>query len=97
MNRGKPEACFTFPLRSLRFEDHAFAGLAVHQHHQRRGELQVTDAAVLLDGRLRGEPFPIDEAFAGVGIDGEVANLEGGQVLEEVAALRRDDAKVAEA
>ena len=30
---------------------------------------------------------PVDETVAGVGVDGEVADVAGGEVLEEVAAL----------
>src|ERR1700751_3514900 len=42
------------------------------------------------------EPLPIHEAFACVWVDGEISNLKRGEVLEEVAALRGRDAKVAE-
>src|SRR5271157_2124682 len=84
-------------IHRFRLEDHALACLAVHHGDEWRWELQMPHAAVLLDGGLVGEPLPIHEAFAGVGVDGEVADLECGEVLEEVAALRRDHAKVAEA
>src|SRR5208283_2691718 len=83
--------------RAIRLEDHALARLSIHHGDEWRGESQVPHAAMLLDGGLVGEPLPIHEAFAGIGVDGEVADLEGGEVLEEVAALRRDYAKVAEA
>ena len=43
------------------------------------------------------QPLPIDKAIPGVWIHGEIANLKCGKVLEEVAALRRGDAKIAEA
>src|ERR1035437_7937440 len=78
------------------FKDHALAGLAVHHHHKWRRELQVADAALLLDYRLRSQPLPIDESLTGIGVDGEVANLKGGEVLEEMTALRRNHAQVAE-
>src|SRR5664280_2430872 len=78
---------------SIGFEDHTFAGLAVHHHHKWRRELQVADAAVLLDRRLFSQPLPIDEALACIGVDGEVANLKRGEVLEEVTALRRNHAQ----
>ena len=47
--------------------------------------------------RLMGEPVPIDRAFASVRVDGEISHLEGGEVLEEVAALRWSYAEIAEA
>src|SRR5579862_306150 len=88
------------------FEDYAFAGAAVHYYAQGGVEAEVADAsgffnagyfnAFFFDGGLRGQPVPVDEAFAGVGIDGEVSDLKGGEVLEEVRALRRSDAEVAE-
>ncbi len=59
-------------------------------------EAQVANAAVFLDGGLLSQPFPIDESLPGVGIHGEVADLKGGEVLEEVAALRGRDAEIAE-
>src|ERR1039458_7099607 len=81
---------------SVGFEDHALAGLAVHHHHKWRRELHVADAAVLLDRRLFSQPLPIDEALACIGVDGEVADLKGGEILEKMAALRRNHAQVAE-
>src|SRR5271157_551647 len=95
--RPRLSAHHHFSFSALRLEDHALACLAVHHGDEWRWELQMPHAAVLLDGGLVGEPLPIHEAFAGVGVDGEVADLECGEVLEEVAALRRDHAKVAEA
>src|SRR5580765_2972201 len=78
-------------------EDYALAVSAVHDHTQRFSELQVPDAALLFQRRLLGEPRPIDGTFAGVGIHGEVSDLEGGEVLEEMTALRRGDPEIVEA
>ena len=50
---------------------------------------------MLLDSRLFGEPLPIYEAFAGIGIHGEIPDLECGEILEEVATLGRNDPEVA--
>ena len=77
-------------------EDRSLAGAAVHYYSDRFRELQVADAALLFHGRLFGQPLPIDGAFAGIGIHGEVSDLEGGQILEEMAALRGSDAEIAE-
>ncbi len=41
------------------------------------------------------KPLPIDETFARIGIHREVADLKCGEVLEEVAALRRSHAEIA--
>ncbi len=51
------------------------------------GESQVADAAVFLDCRLCRQPLPIDEALTCIGIDGEIADLKGSEVLEKMAAL----------
>ena len=83
-------------LLAFGFDDHAATGLAVHQDEQRRFEAQVADASVGFKRGLRAQPRPIDEPLAGIAVDGEVADLEGDQVLEEVAALRGGDAQVAE-
>src|SRR5262245_12619298 len=86
------------PLRALAgLEDHPAVVAAVPPHLERRVEAQVADAAALARRRLRGEPVPSHEALALVGVHREVADLERGQVLEEVAALRRGHAEVAEA
>src|SRR5262249_56838028 len=68
---------------------------AVHRDHQRAAEAQVAQGAALRDGRLPSDPVPVDEAFPEVLVHGEVADLERGEVLEEVAALRRGHAEVA--
>lgn len=76
------------PALRFRLEDHSSAGFAVHDDGDGRIEAEMANAVgVFADGGVRGEPIPVDEAFTGVGVDGEVADLEGGQVLEEVAAL----------
>jgi hypothetical protein len=77
--RGQPNWSSADPgLRGIRFEDHPLAGPSIHDHGQRRVKAQMADAAVFLHRRRIRKPLPIDEAFAGVGIDGEVADLESG-------------------
>ena len=49
--------------------------------------MQVTHTAVFLDRWRSRQPLPIHEALAGIGIDCEIADLKGGKILEEVAAL----------
>ena len=56
----------------------------------------MADTALLFYGWLFGQPLPIYGAFAGVGIYGEVTDLKGSEILEEMAALRWGDAKIAE-
>src|SRR5262249_19144527 len=51
----------------------------------------------LSDRGLRREPSPVDKAFADIGIDGEVTDVERRQVLKEVRALRRLDLEALEA
>src|SRR6516225_3864030 len=53
-------------------------------------------ASLLFDSGLLGEPLPIKGSFAGVGIYREVSDLEGAQVLKEMASLRWRHPKVAE-
>lgn len=85
-----------FRLFRLGFQDDSRACTAVHHNYGRCREAQVAHAPNLLDGRLRCEPFPVYGTFASVRINGEVADLKSSEVLEEVAALRGRDAKVAE-
>src|SRR5579871_7004536 len=53
-------------------------------------------ASFFLGRRLLGKPLPIDGSFARVRVHGEVSDLECGQVLEKMAALRWSHAEVAE-
>ena len=46
---------------------------------------------------LLRQPLPIDEPVARLRVDREVADVERGEVLEEVGSLRRRDLEVAEA
>ena len=97
---GQPAGCrryIALRFRCFWLEDHALTGSAVHDYAKRGGKLQMADAALLFNRGLLGEPLPVDGAFAGVGVDGEVSDLERGQVLEEMAALRGRDAEVVEA
>src|SRR5208282_940163 len=79
-----------------RFEDNPVAGAAVHHDSNGFLELQVADAALLFYRRLFVQPPPIYSAFTGIGIHGEITYLEGGQVLEEMAALRGSHPEIAE-
>jgi len=81
----------------LRFENHAATCLSIHHRDGGAREANVAYATVFLHRWLRSEPFPINEAFARIGIHREVAYLEGCQVLEKMAALRRSDAQIAKA
>ena len=58
--------------------------------------MQVADTTLLFRGCLLHQPLPIDRAFAGVWIHRKVTDLKGGQILEEMAALRWGDSKIAE-
>src|ERR1022692_2552962 len=79
----------------LGLEDHAFAGLAVHEDRQWRRESQVAHAAMFLNCGLGRQPFPINEALAGIRVDGKVADLKRGEILKEMAALRRNHPEIA--
>jgi hypothetical protein len=48
----------------------------------------VSHAAVLGHGGLVGKPIPVDETFADLGVDHEVADATRGEVLEKVGSLR---------
>src|ERR1019366_1932632 len=83
-------------LARFRLEDDALAGAAVHDHADGIVEVKMTHAAVLAQRSLAAQPVPIDGAFAGVWIHGEVTDLKGSEILEEMAALRWGDAEIAE-
>src|SRR5208282_2565166 len=71
-------------------------GAAVHHDADRFRKLQMADTALLFHRRLFRQPLPVDGAFAGVWIHGEVTDLKGSEILKEMAALRWGDAKIAE-
>src|SRR6516162_7052637 len=77
-----------------RFEDHSSPGLSIHQHGDRLVEMQQAHAPLVLGAGLRGCPVTIDEAFARIRINSEVADAKSGEVLKEMAALGRRIAKV---
>src|SRR6266705_1313615 len=83
--------------RAARLVDQALVPLAVHLDHDGLFEAEVANEATLALGRLGLDPVPVDEALAVVGVDREVADLERGQVLEEMAALRGRDPEILEA
>ena len=75
----------------LRPEYHSLFLAAVYLDDQRYIETDVADMFCLLDGRQLVEyVLPVD-AIASESIDGEIADSERGEVLEEVRALRRVD------
>src|SRR5580692_717348 len=85
-----------FLWQCLRFEDDALTLPAVHHHSHRRIKVQVTDASVFVHRRLVVQPLPIHRAFAGIGIHGEVTNLECREILKKMTALGGRYAKIVE-
>src|SRR6185295_10530287 len=81
---------------STRLVDDSLVATPIHLHHQRLIEAQLAYQTALVGSRLPGQPLPVHEPLADVGIDGEITDLERREVLEEVAALRRRDTKVTE-
>src|SRR5262245_46820462 len=79
-----------------RLQDEPAAALAVHLDDERRLEAYVAHETGVLDGGMRGQPLPVDEAVPLLGIDREVADVQRRQVLEEMRPLRRDDVQVLE-
>src|ERR1700741_2139250 len=91
-----PAARLALRCKSFRLEDHALARSAVHDYAKRGRKLQMAHAALFLDCGLRAEPLPVNGAFASIGVDREISDLEGSQVLKEMAALRGSNAEVVE-
>src|SRR6478672_5014869 len=83
--------------RTLGFKDQPLAGPPVHYRAQRRVEPQMPHAAVFFERRCIGQPLPVYESLPGIRIHGEVSDLKCGEVLEEMAALRRCHAEIPEA
>jgi hypothetical protein len=81
----------------LGFEDHTLACPAIHYNPQRLRELKVSHASLLFCGSLFGEPLPVEGAFSGIRIHGEISNLKSSQVLEKVATLRGCHAEIPKA
>src|SRR5438094_7889001 len=79
-----------------RLLDHARVRPPVERDVEGLFEAQMPHDLGFRNGRLSGEPRPVDEPFADVGVDGEVADVAGGEVLEEMTALRRRDAEIGE-
>src|SRR5579863_10619213 len=78
------------------FVNYALAAAAVHHHAEWLCESQMPYATFFGEGRLLIQPLPIERTFSRVWVHGEVADLKCGQVLKEMAALRRGHAKIAE-
>src|SRR5262245_55905288 len=79
-----------------RFHNHSPMFLPVHLHDDGYIEPQVADAGSLALGPSCGQPVPVDEAFTGFRVGGEIADARGHQVLKEVRSLRRRDFEVTE-
>ena len=62
--------------------------LAVHHDAEGTVEADVAHKLGFLDGGHGVEDVLLQHAVAGIGVDGEVAHTERGEVLEEVGALR---------
>ena len=67
-------------------------------HHDLHGTLKadVADILCFLNGRHTVEDVLLEQTIARVGVDGEVADTERREVLEEVGALRGVDVVVLE-
>src|SRR4029077_20863954 len=87
----------TAQLIHFRLQNYALAVPAIHHNSQGLHELKMADASFFLNCGLLCEPLPVERSFPGIGIHGEISDLERRQVLEEVAALRGCHAEVAKA
>src|SRR5919106_4457191 len=76
-------------------QNHSLPLAAVHLHQHGCVQAEMADVCLVAAVGLGVEPVPVDGSV--VGVDGEVADVEGGQVLEEMAALRGHDFEVAQA
>ena len=83
-------------LSADRFHNHTPLRAAVHLHDHRDVEPQAAHERRLFDGRLFGQPVPVDEALPNFRIHGEVAGVRRREVLKEMRPLRRRHAKVLE-
>ncbi len=71
--------------------------LTIHHDFQGTVEADVAHKLRFLNGRHTIEDGLLQHTIASVGVDGEVADTKGGEVLEEVGALRRVDMIVLQA
>ena len=76
---------------SLRHHHHTNLLLAVHLHHHRFFKTDMTQELGFFHHRLLIQELLVVDTVSSVGIDGEIAYTERGQVLEEVGALTRID------
>src|SRR6266536_2711226 len=70
-----------------RFENHAFAGFAVHDHQQRVVKTKMAHTRLLFDRGLLAEPGPVDRSFSRIRIHGEVARLKSHPIPRESPAM----------
>ena len=80
----------------IRFKNHALAGAAIHDDRKRCIKPQMAYAALFFERSLVRQPLPVDEPFPGIGVHGEISDLEGCEVLKKMAALRGGDSEIAE-
>lgn len=64
----------------------------IHQECERSIQAEVADISRFVNGWLTVQPLEIHKALASVRRNGKVAYAEGGEILEEMRALRRVDA-----
>src|SRR5579862_3717477 len=83
-------------LAEPRLENHATAGPAIHEHHERFFESHMSHTTVAFQCRLRSKPLPVNESFIRVRIDREISHLKRGKVLEEMTPLRRHNPEIPE-
>ena len=65
--------------------------LAIHHDFQGTVEADVAHKLRFLNGRHAVEDGLLQHTIASIGVDGEVADTKGGEVLEEMGALRGVD------
>ena len=71
--------------------------LTIHHDFQGTVEADVAHKLRFLNGRHAVEDGLLQHTIASVGVDGEVADTKGGEVLEEMGALRGVDMIVLQA
>jgi hypothetical protein len=67
---------------------HTYLFFPIHHYFQRMREADVTYILGLFNGWHFVKNFLSENAITPMGIDGEITHAEGGEVLEEMSALR---------